>query len=144
MFNLENESSKSPAVIGNNVGQLVQQKVTLARQIIAEVQTANTNLLSILNLAQQYQLGIIMNGVQSASNLLNMSGEAFTANLAQAQYTVTGLDGSGGGMSYQVFPQSQTVALNQMLTTAVTRVRAERANARVLAARQARIVPQRQ
>lgn len=138
---LENDSTQTPTSIGLSAGSYVQQKVTIARAIIAEVIASNKTLAAMLTTAQQQKLAAVQVSVQNANAIYSISGDAFYGNLYLSQYSVVSFDPNGGNMSYPASPQTATVALTQTFATAVQETLAQRSKDRALAARQARLLP---
>jgi hypothetical protein len=140
---LENDTSQSPTAIGIAAGTLIQQKVTIARAIIAEVQTSNKALLVMLTTSQQQKLAANQSAVnaQNTSNIYSINSDAFFGNLFVGQYSVVGFDPNNANMTYPSPPQTTTAAIGQMFAAAVEEDRGQRSKDQAAVARRARMIP---
>ena len=139
---LQNDGGQSPSAIGAFAGSYIQQKVTIARAIIAEVVASNKALLAMLTVSQQQKLAAVQSAVnaQNASNIYSINSDAFFGNLFLEQYSVTGFDPNGMLTSYPT-TQATGAALSQLFNNSVEQAHTKRANEQAATARAARMIP---
>lgn len=140
---VQNDATQSPSSIGLSAGSYIQQKVTVARAIIAEVVASNKALLGMLTPAQQQKLAAVQSAIsaQNASNIYSLGGGATFGNFFLGQYSVTGFDPNNANMPYPSPPQTMNAALGEAFNTAVEEAKIQATKDKATAARQARMIP---